>query len=67
MCAHLGREDLSDGYRQDPKLSFVIKAINSFAYGLHNMQQDLCGQDFIGMCDKLLPFNGSLFKVHDTI
>ncbi|XP_065157823.1 metabotropic glutamate receptor 5-like [Atheta coriaria] len=57
-----GREDLSDGYRQDPKLSFVIKAINSFAYGLHNMQQDLCGQDFIGMCDKLLPFNGSLFK-----
>ncbi|XP_017768785.1 PREDICTED: metabotropic glutamate receptor 5-like, partial [Nicrophorus vespilloides] len=57
-----GNERLSDGYRQDSKLSFVIKAIRSLAYAMHAMQQDICGSPSIGLCDKLLPFNGSLFK-----
>jgi hypothetical protein len=33
------------------------------AYGLHNMYQDVCGRDAVGLCPDLFPFNGSLFKV----
>nr|CAD7426327.1 unnamed protein product [Timema monikensis] len=55
-----GRERLSDRYKPDPKLSFIIKALYTMAYGLHNMLQDVCGQG--GVCAELFPFNGSLFK-----
>jgi len=51
-----------ENYKQDPKLSFVIKAIYTLAYGLHNMVLDVCGS-FQGICQNLHPFNGSLFKV----
>ncbi|XP_069676283.1 metabotropic glutamate receptor 1-like [Periplaneta americana] len=57
-----GREKLSDRYKADPKLSFIIKAIYTMAYGLHNMHQDVCGRDTVGLCPELFPFNGSLFK-----
>ncbi|XP_054272576.1 metabotropic glutamate receptor 1-like [Macrosteles quadrilineatus] len=57
-----GTERLSDRYKQDPKLSFVIKAIYTLAYGLHNLQQELCGKDHVGVCPQLFPINGSLFK-----
>ncbi|KAJ9583836.1 hypothetical protein L9F63_021839, partial [Diploptera punctata] len=57
-----GREKLSDKYKADPKLSFIIKAIYSMAYGLHNMQQEVCGSNSVGLCPDLFPFNGSLFK-----
>ncbi|KAJ8911078.1 hypothetical protein NQ315_015250, partial [Exocentrus adspersus] len=57
-----GEENLATNYRQDSKLSFVIKAIYTLAHALHDMQQDMCGHGSVGMCDKLLPFNGSLFK-----
>lgn len=60
-CA--GQERLSERYKQDPKMSFVKKAIYTLAYGLHNMQQDLCGVGHVGVCPRLYPFNGSLFKV----
>ncbi|KAG8290471.1 Metabotropic glutamate receptor 1 [Homalodisca vitripennis] len=59
-CA--GNERLSERYKQDPKLSFVIKAIYTLAYGLHNLQQDVCGRDWVGICPQLFPINGSLFK-----
>ena len=36
------------------------------AYGLHNMYQDVCGRDAVGLCPDLFPFNGSLFKVSHT-
>lgn len=62
-----GEEDLSSNYKQDSKLSFVIKAIYSFAYALHNMQQDVCGQNYRGVCEKLLPLNGSSFKVNSYV
>nr|CAD7267465.1 unnamed protein product [Timema shepardi] len=55
-----GRERLRDRYKPDPKLSFIIKALYTMAYGLHNMVQDVCGQG--GVCAELFPFNGSLFK-----
>ncbi|GLH00642.1 uncharacterized protein GBIM_06962, partial [Gryllus bimaculatus] len=38
-----GKEKLSERYKPDPKLSFIIKAIYTMAYGLHSMQQALCG------------------------
>ncbi|KAJ8958081.1 hypothetical protein NQ317_001495 [Molorchus minor] len=57
-----GEESLATNYRQDSKLSFVIKAIYSLAHALHDMHQDICGFGAVGMCDKQLPFNGSLFK-----
>ncbi|KAJ3665469.1 hypothetical protein Zmor_000962 [Zophobas morio] len=60
LCS--GEERLLDNYAQDPKLSFVIKAIYTFAHALHDMQQDKCGNGTTGLCEKLLPFNGSMFK-----
>lgn len=67
-----GKEKLSEKYKQEPKLSFVIKAIYTMAYGLHDMVQDVCGRGgrkVAGLCPDLFPFNGSLFKVsgyHDV-
>lgn len=62
-----GQEKLSDRYKADPKLSFIIKAIYTMAYGLHNMYQDVCGRDAVGLCPDLFPFNGSLFKVRHIV
>lgn len=36
------RESLRQHYAQDTKMGFVINAIYSMAYGLHNMQRSLC-------------------------
>lgn len=36
------RESLRQQYAQDTKMGFVINAIYSMAYGLHNMQRSLC-------------------------
>ncbi|KAG8002086.1 Metabotropic glutamate receptor 5 [Nibea albiflora] len=36
------RETLRQHYAQDTKMGFVINAIYSMAYGLHNMQRALC-------------------------
>lgn len=36
------RESLRQQYAQDTKMGFVINAIYSMAYGLHNMQRALC-------------------------
>nr|QRN45433.1 metabotropic glutamate 1-like receptor isoform X1 [Carausius morosus] len=57
-----GKEKLKDRYRQDSKLSFVIKALYTMAYGLHDMVQDVCGKGSQGLCPGLFPFDGSLFK-----
>ncbi|XP_068081159.1 metabotropic glutamate receptor 1-like [Anabrus simplex] len=57
-----GEEKLSEKYKPDPKLSFIIKAIYTMAYGLHNLHQDVCGHNAVGLCPELFPFNGSLFK-----
>lgn len=37
-----GREKLTERYKQDTKMAFVVKAIWTMAYGLHSMQQSLC-------------------------
>ena len=59
----LGEEKLSDGYKQEPKLSFLKKAILTVAYGLDQLQEDLCGRNYDGVCPQMHPFNGSVFLV----
>ncbi|XP_071549706.1 metabotropic glutamate receptor 5-like isoform X2 [Panulirus ornatus] len=56
-----GTESLRKGYKQDTKMAFVMKAIYTMAWGLHNMQQDLC-RSLQGLCDSMLPINGSLYR-----
>lgn len=55
-----GREKLSEKYKQDTKMAFVMKSIWTMAYGLHNMQKDLC-PNMSGLCPQMLPIDGSLF------
>lgn len=56
-----GKESFNDGkYTQDSKMAFVMKAIYTMAYGLHDMQQGLC-KGSRGLCPAMLPFNGSIY------
>lgn len=56
-----GNERLNDSkYKQDTKMAFVMKSIWTMAYGLHNMQRDLCPETS-GLCSNMLPLDGSLF------
>ncbi|XP_059696340.1 metabotropic glutamate receptor 5 isoform X1 [Haemorhous mexicanus] len=55
---------------QDSKMGFVINAIYSMAYGLHNMQLSLC-PGYVGLCDAMKPIDGrklleSLMKTNFT-
>ncbi|KAM6342468.1 metabotropic glutamate receptor 5 isoform 1-T1 [Podargus strigoides] len=55
---------------QDSKMGFVINAIYSMAYGLHNMQTSLC-PGYVGLCDAMKPIDGrklleSLMKTNFT-
>ncbi|XP_033953928.1 metabotropic glutamate receptor 5b [Pseudochaenichthys georgianus] len=53
------RESLRQQYAQDTKMGFVINAIYSMAYGLHNMQRALC-PGYQGLCDAMRPIDGSM-------
>ncbi|XP_024944343.1 metabotropic glutamate receptor 1 isoform X2 [Cephus cinctus] len=59
-----GNETLADKYKQDPKMSFVMKSFWAIAHGLHNMLEEICGHDYDGVCKEVYPFNGTLFKNH---
>ncbi|XP_034023640.1 metabotropic glutamate receptor 5b [Thalassophryne amazonica] len=52
------RESLQQQYAQDTKMGFVINAIYSMAYGLHNMQRALC-PGYQGLCDAMRPVDGA--------
>ncbi|KAM6946315.1 LOW QUALITY PROTEIN: metabotropic glutamate receptor 5b [Aplochiton taeniatus] len=52
------RESLRQQYAQDTKMGFVINAIYSMAYGLHNMQRTLC-PGYQGLCDAMRPIDGA--------
>uniref|UniRef100_A0A3Q2U017 Metabotropic glutamate receptor 5 n=1 Tax=Fundulus heteroclitus TaxID=8078 RepID=A0A3Q2U017_FUNHE len=45
-------------YEQDSKMGFVINAIYSMAFGLHNMQRSLC-PGYQGLCDAMRPIDGA--------
>lgn len=63
-----GYEDIRKNHRQEPKLSFLIKAIYTMAYGLQAYHEDVCGKSFIGVCPQLQKsFNHSIFFVRNEI
>uniref|UniRef100_A0A3Q1FIQ9 Metabotropic glutamate receptor 5 n=1 Tax=Acanthochromis polyacanthus TaxID=80966 RepID=A0A3Q1FIQ9_9TELE len=51
-------KSLRQQYAQDTKMGFVINAIYSMAYGLHNMQRSLC-PGYQGLCDAMRPIDGA--------
>ncbi|XP_023317517.1 metabotropic glutamate receptor 1-like [Trichogramma pretiosum] len=60
-----GEERLTqERYRQDPKMSFVMKSFWVMAHGLHNMLEDVCGHNYTGVCKEMIPFNGTRFRNH---
>jgi Receptor family ligand binding region len=54
-----GNEKLTDRYKQDTKMGFVIDSIYTLAHGLHNMHQDVC-DGVAGLCAEMATINGSL-------
>lgn len=59
-----GKEDNTVNHRQEPKMSFLIKAIYTMAYGLQAYHEDVCGKDFVGVCPQLQKsFNHTTFFV----
>ncbi|XP_054884278.1 metabotropic glutamate receptor 5b [Poeciliopsis prolifica] len=52
------RDSLQTHYAQDTKMGFVINAIYSMAFGLHNMQRSLC-PGYQGLCDAMRPIDGA--------
>ncbi|KAJ8676065.1 hypothetical protein QAD02_011851 [Eretmocerus hayati] len=53
-----------DKYRQDPKMSFVMKSFWAMAHGLHNMLEEVCGHNYTGACKEMFPFNGTRYQNH---
>ncbi len=37
-------------------------AIHVLALALHNVQQTICGKGHVGLCEGLLPVNGSILR-----
>lgn len=59
-----GHENLSRNHKQEPKLSFLVKALYTYAYALQAYKDDVCGRDYVGACQSLKKsFNHSLFFV----
>ncbi|XP_003372181.1 nine Cysteines Domain of family 3 GPCR [Trichinella spiralis] len=56
-----GNENVSYGYKPDPKLSQVTNAIYTVAYALDAMYNDLCkGSKEKGLCDAMTPVDGTV-------
>nr|XP_046918549.1 metabotropic glutamate receptor-like isoform X2 [Dermatophagoides farinae] len=51
------------GYKQESKVQFVVDAVYSFAYALHNAWLDLCESDE-GYCPRLKELDGETFYKH---
>lgn len=59
-----GKESLRKNHKQEPKLSFLVKALYTMAYALNTFRDDVCGRDTVGVCQKLQKsFNHSIFFV----
>ncbi|KAL1237470.1 Metabotropic glutamate receptor 5 [Trichinella pseudospiralis] len=56
-----GNENVSYGYKPDPKLSQVTNAIYTVAYALDAMYNDLCkGSKEKGLCEAMTPVDGTV-------
>jgi len=55
----LGLERIArdSAYEQEGKVQFVIDAVYSMAYALHNMHKDLC-PGYIGLCPRMSTIDG---------
>ncbi|KAM7311515.1 metabotropic glutamate receptor 6 [Ixodes scapularis] len=56
-----GRERLSrsQGYEPERQLQFVGDAVLAFAYALRDMHRSLCGANYVGLCDRMDPVDGT--------
>lgn len=52
LSTFTGKDSLQTHYAQDTKMGFVINAIYSMAFGLHNMQRSLCPGYQVGPVEK---------------
>ncbi|XP_072305238.1 metabotropic glutamate receptor 4-like isoform X2 [Eucyclogobius newberryi] len=58
-CTNHERIGKDSSYEQEGKVQFVIDAVYSMAYALHNMHKDLCPGK-VGLCSKMDTINGTL-------
>ncbi|XP_060633751.1 metabotropic glutamate receptor 8 isoform X4 [Anolis sagrei] len=56
-CTGLERIARDSSYEQEGKVQFVIDAVYSMAYALHNMHKDLCS-GYIGLCPRMATVDG---------
>ncbi|XP_025968854.1 metabotropic glutamate receptor 8 isoform X1 [Dromaius novaehollandiae] len=56
-CTGLERIARDSAYEQEGKVQFVIDAVYSMAYALHNMHKDLC-PGYIGLCPRMSTTDG---------
>ncbi|XP_023079236.1 metabotropic glutamate receptor 8 isoform X4 [Piliocolobus tephrosceles] len=56
-CTGLERIARDSSYEQEGKVQFVIDAVYSMAYALHNMHKDLC-PGYIGLCPRMSTIDG---------
>lgn len=50
------------GYKQQKFLHFVRDAVYAVAHALHDVQVDVCGKSYVGMCDKMRHIDGELLS-----
>lgn len=59
-----GKESLRRNHKQEPKLSFLVKALYTMATALQRYRDDICGKEIVGVCPRLQKsFNHSIFYV----
>ncbi|XP_025907450.1 metabotropic glutamate receptor 8, partial [Nothoprocta perdicaria] len=56
-CTGLERIARDSAYEQEGKVQFVIDAVYSMAYALHNMHKDFC-PGYIGLCPRMSTIDG---------
>ncbi|XP_042326746.1 metabotropic glutamate receptor 8 isoform X1 [Sceloporus undulatus] len=56
-CTGLERIARDSSYEQEGKVQFVIDAVYSMAYALHNMHKELC-PGYIGLCPRMTTVDG---------
>lgn len=56
------------GYKQQKFIHFVRDAVYAVAHALHNLQVDICGRNFVGICNSMRHIDGeTLSKYLNTV
>lgn len=56
------RINRSNGYKQRRFLHFVRDAVYAVAYALRDMQVDICGEGYSGLCEQMRPVDERMFS-----